>query len=240
MGWPNNQHLVFMPGMDGTGLSAEPLMKLIPPDVAFTIVRYPTDKLLSFEETVECAAKQFPPGIPPVVVAESFSGPVAIKLIASGCVQAKYLILCATFAKSPHPLLLKLSRSLGITSLIKPEMPKLFFKVFLGKGFAKSLAPMWQRVHATVPARVLDHRLGIINRIDVTAWLDKLLIPCLYLQATEDRVVPSSCLSSFIKYIPNLEIRRIKGPHFILQAQPLACLTAIEEFMGRHVQEIVN
>ena len=75
MGWPNNQHLVFMPGMEGTGLSAEPLMKLIPSDVAFTIVRYPTDKLLSFEETVECAAKQFPPGIPPVVVAESFSGP---------------------------------------------------------------------------------------------------------------------------------------------------------------------
>ena len=215
-------------------------MKLIPSDVAFTIVRYPTDKLLSFEETVECAAKQFPPGIPPVVVAESFSGPVAIKSIASGCVQAEYLLLCATFAKSTNPLLLKLSRSFGTTSLIKPEMPKLFFKIFLGREFAKSLVPMWQRVHAAVPARVLDHRLGIINRVDVTAWLDKLLIPCLYLQATEDRVVPSLYLSFFIKYISNLEIRKIKGPHFILQAQPLACLTAIEEFIGRHVQEITN
>jgi pimeloyl-[acyl-carrier protein] methyl ester esterase len=240
MVFPKDEQLVFLPGMDGTGLSAEPLMKLIPPDVAVTIVRYPTDKPLSFEETLECAAKQFPPGIAPIVVAESFSGPVAIKLIASGCVQAKYLILCATFAKSPHPILLKLSRSLGITSLIKPEMPKLFFKVFLGKEFAESLAPMWRRVHANVPPHILDHRLGIINRVDVTGWLDKLLIPCLYLQATEDRVVPSSCLSSFIKYIPNLEIRKIKGPHFILQAQPLACLTAIEEFMGRHMQELTN
>jgi pimeloyl-[acyl-carrier protein] methyl ester esterase len=234
MAFPKNEQLVFLPGLDGTGLSAEPLVKLIAPDVALTIVRYPTDKLLSFEETVDCAAKQFPSGIAPVVVAESFSGPVAIKLIASGRVQAKYLILCATFVKSPHPLLLKLSRSLGITSLIKPEMPALFFKVFLGKGFAKSLAPMWQRVHANVPARALDHRLGIINRVDVTAWLDKLSIPCLYLQATEDRIVPSSCLSSFIKYIPDLEIRKIKAPHFILQAQPQACLMAIEEFMERH------
>ena len=234
MAFPKNHHLVFLPGLDGTGLSAEPLMKLIPSDVAVTIVRYPADRLLSFEETIECAAKHFPAGVAPVVIAESFSGPVAIQLIASGRVPAKGLILCATFARSPHPLLLKISRRLGVTSFIKPEMPKHFFKVLLGEEFAESLAPLWKRVHAGVSARVLDHRLGIISRVDVTRWLGKLSIPCLYLQATADRIIPSSCLADLVKSIPDLEIKRIKGPHFILQAQPQASLTAIEKFMERH------
>lgn len=233
MAFPKNEHLVFLPGLDGTGLSAEPLMKFIPSDVAFTIVRYPTDKLLSFEETVACAAGQFPAGIVPVVIAESFSGPVAVQLVVSGLVRAKCLILCATFARSPHPFLFKISRLLGITSLLKPEMPEYFFKVFLGKEFVESLAPLWRSVHAGVPAQIMNHRLGIISQVDVRPWLEKILIPCLYLQATGDRIVPSSCLADFHKYIPDLEVKRVNGPHFILQAQPQACLTAIEEFLKR-------
>jgi pimeloyl-[acyl-carrier protein] methyl ester esterase len=234
MTFAKNVHLVFMPGLDGTGLSAGPLMNLIPPQVTRTIVHYPTDKLLSFAETVECAAEQFPPGIAPVVIAESFSGPVAIQLIASGLVQAGCLILCATFARSPHPLLFKVLRGLGITSLIRPEMPKLFFNIFLGREFAGSLAPLWRRAHADVPVGTLNHRLGIINRVDVTMWLNRLTIPCLYLQATADRIVPSSCFTVLAKHMADMEIRRIRGPHFILQAQPQACLAAIEEFVERY------
>ena len=87
-------------------------------------------------------------------------------------------------------------------------------------------------MHADVPARVMDHRLKIINQVDVTKWLKKLPVPCCYLQATDDRIVRSSCLADFENCIPNLEIKRIKAPHFILQAQPRECLNAIEEFIS--------
>ena len=123
MKWLSNQHLVFMPGLDGTGLSFEPILPLLPADAKITIVRYPTDKLLSFEETVECAAAQIPAGNPPVVIAESFSGPVAIQMIGSRRVKAKALILCATFAKSPRPIVWRLMRFLRLPLLIRPNMP---------------------------------------------------------------------------------------------------------------------
>lgn len=117
MKWLSNQHLVLMPGLDGTGLSFEPLLPFLPADAKITIIRYPTDKLLSFEETVECAAEQIPAGNPPVVIAESFSGPVAIQMIGSGRVQAKALILCATFAKSPRPIVWRIMRFLRLPLL---------------------------------------------------------------------------------------------------------------------------
>jgi pimeloyl-[acyl-carrier protein] methyl ester esterase len=225
------QNIVFMPGLDGTGLSAEPLLKLISSDTTVTVICYPTDKQLSFPDILECAAEQFPAGIMPVVIAESFSGPVAIELIASGRVQAKCLILCATFARAPRPILFRISRFFGLAKLIRPVMPQHFFRIFLGKEYMQSLIPLWERVHAGVAPHVLNHRLGLINSVDVTKWLEKLSVPCCYLQATNDRVVPSSCLIDMEKGISGLVTKKIKGPHFILQAEPQACLIAIEEFL---------
>jgi pimeloyl-[acyl-carrier protein] methyl ester esterase len=233
MKYLRDQSLILMPGLDGTGLSFEPFLKFIPDDVNVTVVRYPADKLLSFEETVEYAATQVAPGPPRIVIAESFSGPVAVQMIASGRIRAKALVLCATFAKSPHPVIWPVIRFLRLPLLIRPEMPALFFKIIMGDNkLIASLRPLWKKVHADVPARVMDHRLGLINRVDVTKSLKKLSLPCLYLQATDDRVVSSSCLVDFERHIPHLVIKRIKAPHFILQARPRACLEAIEQFMS--------
>jgi pimeloyl-ACP methyl ester carboxylesterase len=229
----SNQILVFMPGLDGTGLSFEPILPLLPTDAKITIVRYPKDKLLSFEETVECAAAQIPAGDPPIIIAESFSGPVAIQMIGSGRIKAKALILCATFAKSPRPIVWRIMRFLRLPLLIRPDMPKRFFKTVIGDDkLIAELMPLWKKVHANVPARIMDHRLKMINQVDVTKWLEKLEVPCCYLQATNDKIVPSSCAADFKRYTPLLEVKSINAPHFILQAQPQACLDAIEEFIS--------
>jgi pimeloyl-[acyl-carrier protein] methyl ester esterase len=228
----NKHHLVFMPGLDGTGLSFEPLLPLLAKDTKYTIVRYPTDKLLSFREIVECAVAQIPVGDPPVVIAESFSGPVAVWMIASGKTEAKALVLCATCAASPHPLLWRIVRLLKLPLLIRPDMPKMFFRIVIGDDkLITELGPLWKKVHADVPARIMAHRLSILNNMDITAELGKLRLPCLYLQATKDRIVPSSCLKDFSRGIGHLKVKLIKAPHFILQARPQECIRAIEEFL---------
>jgi pimeloyl-[acyl-carrier protein] methyl ester esterase len=233
MEYLRDQSFILMPGLDGTGLSFEPFLKFIPDNVHITVIRYPTDKLLSFEETVECAAAQVFPGQPGVVIAESFSGPVAVEMIASGRVAAKALVLCATFAKSPHPIIWSIIRFLRLSRLIRADMPALFFKIVLGDNrLIASLVPLWKKVHADVPAQTMEHRLGLINQVDVTSSLKKLSLPCLYLQATDDWIVSSSSLTDFKRNIPHLLIQRIKAPHFVLQAAPQACLEAIEQFIS--------
>jgi len=222
-----------MPGMDGTGISFAPLGRLLPEDVSVKIITYPTDRLLSFEETVHCAGDQIRDRYEEaIVIAESFSGPVAIELVGSGRIKIKALVLCSTFARSPRPVLFKLMTYLPLELLIILPFPKLLFKHLVegGEASADLFASMWQRIKVQVHADVLVHRLKLISRMDVRRWLWKLTIPCLFIQASSDRSVPGASLSDFTQAVANLRVRRIKGPHYILQAEPERCLEAIQAF----------
>ena len=231
----SGQTIVFLPGIDGTGISFEPLGEVLPQDINVKVIRYPADKLLNFEETVQCAKDQIQSDQKDVIViAESFSGPVAIALVGSGQLKAKCLILCSTFAKSPRPVLLKILSYLPLELLIRLPFPKFLLKHVVegGKEATDLFLAMWQRVKDLVPAKTLVHRLKVISQVDVRGWLPKLTIPCCYIQATSDRAVPASSLFDFTETISDLRVKRIKGPHFILQAQPQASLTAIQNFVG--------
>jgi pimeloyl-ACP methyl ester carboxylesterase len=231
----SGQTIVFLPGIDGTGISFEPLGEVLPQDINVKVIRYPVDKLLNFEETVQFAKDQLQSDQKDVIViAESFSGPVAIALVGSGQLKAKCLILCSTFAKSPRPVLLKILSYLPLEFLIRLPFPKFLLKHMVegGEEATDLFLGMWQRVKTLVPAKTLVHRLKVVNQVDVRGWLPKLTIPCCYIQATSDRTVPASSLSDFTETISDLRVKRIKGPHFILQAQPQASLTAIQNFVG--------
>ena len=230
----DKEHIVLMPGLDGTGKSFEPLLPLVAAGARVTTVRYPADRPLSFDETVACAASQIPKDMPLVVIAESFSGPVAVRMIASGLIRPKALVLCATFARSPHPVLWRIVRFLRLPLVIRPEMPRSFFRFVIGPDhLIDALLPLWKKVHEGVPSRILDSRLALINATDVTSDLPGLTLPCLYLQASKDRVVPASCLKNIARRIPHLQVISIEAPHFILQAAPRDCLQAIENFLKR-------
>ncbi len=117
--------IIFLPGLDGTGISFEPLAQVLPLDVNVKVIRYPRDGFLSFEETVRYAMDQIPPDTEDgIVLAESFSGPVAIALVGSGRLRAKCLILCSTFAKSPRPALMKVFSYLPLELLIRFPFPR--------------------------------------------------------------------------------------------------------------------
>ncbi len=232
----SGQTIIFLPGIDGTGISFEPFRAVLPHDVHVNIIRYPTDRLLSFEEMVCSAKRQFhshQKGA--IILAESFSGLVAIALVGSRQIEAKCLILCSTFARSPRPVLLRVFGYLPLEPLIKLPLPVFIFKLMIGcdEEAAKLFLAMWRKVKALVPAKVLIHRLKLISQVDVRGWLSKISIPCLYIQATADRSVPPSSLFDYVESVLDLRVRRIRGPHFILQAEPKASLEAIENFVGR-------
>ena len=216
--------------MDGTGISFEPLSKFLPADTAAIVVRYPADRLLSFEETVACAYDQIK-GEQDILLAESFSGPVAISLVASGRLKVKGLILCATFAKAPRRTILKMLSWLPLELGLKLPFQRVLLRLILGDRKAiDTLFPIWRRLKTTVPARVLAHRVRLLSLIDVRHLLPELTIPCWYIQATEDRLLPSSVFD-FVQGIPHLVVKKVTGPHFILQAEPEASAAIINEFI---------
>jgi pimeloyl-[acyl-carrier protein] methyl ester esterase len=232
MSWPRELGLVFLPGLDGTGLSFEPLRPFLPSDIDLTVVRYPADRLLSFDDTVECAADQIPAGEAKVVLAESFSGPVAVRLLSSGRVRAKCLILCCTFVRPPRPLLLQMGKLLPLSYLMRIPVPEFILRRMLGGDDLYELRrPLYDRIRKEVPSEILAHRLRVLSDLDVSPCLRSLSLPCCYIQATEDWIVPPRCLSPFREALSNLYVRHVRGPHTILQARPEECLSIIEEFL---------
>lgn len=221
--------------MDGTGISFEPLKRILPHETRIEVVQYPKDRCLSFEETLQCARDQVKHlEEDAIVIAESFSGPVAVRLVGSGQLKAKCLVLCATFARSPRPHLWKALSCPLFAVLARLPFPAFLLKLMVegGEETADLFLSMWRSVKAQVPARVLAHRLRILSGVDVRGWLPGIAVPCLYIQAVSDRSVPASALFDFMEQVHDLRVRRIKGPHFILQARPRECLEAIEDFLG--------
>jgi len=77
-------------------------------DVTTPVVRYVAE--LTLDEYVESAGKALPDRC--VLIAESFSGPVAISLAARHPGKVRCLVLCATFAVSPFRTLLRAAKFL--------------------------------------------------------------------------------------------------------------------------------
>ena len=88
---------LLLPGLDGTGKLFEPFTAQTPSGSSCDVVNYPVDCELSYAEYSELITSDSIPDEPFVIVAESFSGPVAV-LVASARPSALVgVVLCNTF-----------------------------------------------------------------------------------------------------------------------------------------------
>ena len=89
---------LLLPGLDGTGKLFEPFTKHTPHDSGCVVASYPTDRKLSYPECAELIVSDFIPDDEFVIVAESFSGPVAVLVASTRPSTLVGVVLCNTFA----------------------------------------------------------------------------------------------------------------------------------------------
>src|SRR3981081_958267 len=97
--------LLVLPGMDGTGQLLQPFVEAIGARARCTICAYPTHTALDYDQLTKLVEQSVPRNEPWVILAESFSGPIAVKIAAANPRGLKGVILCASFVKNPLPLL---------------------------------------------------------------------------------------------------------------------------------------
>jgi pimeloyl-[acyl-carrier protein] methyl ester esterase len=233
-----NLKLVLLPGLDGTGDLFQPLLNEIQEDINVFVVRYPSKRLLTYWQLVNYVAEQLPKNNPLIILAESFSGPLAVDLFSSTHQNVKGVIFCATFAKVPRPFLLQLAKILPLSAILGLPIPHSMIRFFcVGKEAPDSLITQFQAVLHKVEPLILTQRLKMLANVNVISALTHIKIPCCYIQATDDRLVPSNNIKPFQTILPHLIIHKINGPHFILQAKPVACAKAIKEFL-KHISKM--
>ena len=223
--------LVLLPGMDGTGLMFKPFLRAL---TGFEprVVRYP-QALTSYAACAAFARAQLPVDRPFLLLGESFSGPVAIALAAERPAGLQGVILCVTFARNPLP---KLAWATPLLRALPPmQLPvPLLRRLLLGlrpsaelTGLATSL--LQQLSPATVKGRILA-----AAAIDHTALLQQIQVPILALRASRDRLIPRATTDWIRAHRPDLDIVTLKGPHWLLQTRPEACVQAIQDFVRRN------
>jgi pimeloyl-ACP methyl ester carboxylesterase len=149
--------------------------------------------------------------------------------------QIKGVIFAACFAAPPRPVLLELARLLPLAAIMRIRPPTWLTKHYcLGQDAKPSTIQLLRDALSAVQPGVLAGRL--MELADIRSILGEIALPCCYIQATEDRLVPENAVDAFKTIAPDIEIRRVDGPHFILQARPGECAEIIGEFLRRRMR----
>lgn len=221
----------MLPGLDGTGLLFRPLVATLS-GVETKVVSYPNDKSLSLDEHARWVVRQLPGG-KAVLLAESFSGLVALRVLQEVPSRIDAVIFVGAFAEPPRPLLLRLAPVVSRAGPLMRNTPAFLLRQFcLGRDATVSQLNLLREALAAVPPQVLSSRLALIGARQ--AWgKGKFGVPCLYLQASDDRLVPARAAEWFRGRFERLELERVDRPHFLLQTNPRECAQRISEFSAR-------
>jgi len=164
-----------------------------------------------------------------VILGESFSGPIAVRLASKPEGELLGIVLVASFVTPPA---LRLWRHLPWRLLFRSPWFRWWSKGILS-GSATELA---QRIHEAirlVPSDTLAARVRSILSIDVRAELAATTCPMLYIQAGRDLVVPRRCLRVVISVRPDVVVERLDTRHCVLQLTPVASWAILEHFVRR-------
>ena len=221
--------LVLLPGMDGTGTLFQPLIEEIGGFFNIKVVQYPTQEALGYEELEELVLKALPTDAPFLLLGESFSGPIAISIAAAQPAGLVGLILCSTFATNPRPLL---SAFRPLVNALPPRLAPvaLLDYLLLGRHSTRALRLAIASAVAQISSSAFGARLDAVHSVNVLRKLKLISAPVLYLQAAEDRVVPSTAASSIQKELPTARVVPIDAPHCLLQVAPGNAASIIKLF----------
>lgn len=229
---PSLPVLILLPGLDGTGKLFANFIHAVGAEVHARIIGYPTDDPMGYEELEHRVRAALPQDRQFVLLGESFSGPIAIRIAATAPTGLVGVILCGTFARNPYPLLAwagPLAFLLPIKSLPRWVRAPLMW----GSTTVTRAPKQAERAIASVASAVVRRRIAAILTVDASESLRRIKVPALILYARNDRVVPYAATQWLAAHMPSGELVSIEGPHLLLQANPQECAAHVLEFLRK-------
>lgn len=160
--------LVLLPGLDGTGRLFVDFVAALGAEVEVTVASYPTDTPLGYAELTAVARSFLPPDQPFFLLAESFSGPIAISIAQSSPPGLLGVALCCSFARNPLPVLAPARPLLGIVPVDALPVALLSFFV-LGRFHRLRFVPRWRAL-----SQPLLQRFSGRERVPFCRWMFRL------------------------------------------------------------------
>lgn len=219
----------MLPGLDGTGQLLTAAANLAWGGMKPVPFRLPSRGSQDYGTLARQIAGQLPDGAW-VIMAESFSTPLALHLAAGHPGQVRALVLVAGFCAAPQ------APGLGwlpLRPLFALSPPGFFLRKFLaGPDAPQELVDELAQTLRKVPAATLADRLRTALALREKDCPPVRGIPTLLLQARRDTVIPWEAQSQLERHLPDATVEWIDGPHLLLQTRPEACRDAVLGFLA--------
>lgn len=226
--------LILLPGMDGTAELFGDFASALPPEFKATVVRYPRDFFLPYCELLKLIQSTCSVSERFVIVAESYSTPLAILFAATNPPNPAGVVLCAGFATTPVKGWRRWVLSTVVPILFRFKIPEIAARSLLaGKDAPYSLVAKFGAAVRSVMPEVMAARIREVLKCDAQPELARVTAPILYIRATRDRVVSSSSFDEIRQVLPNVELAEIDAPHLLLQREPEKAAAIVAEFVNR-------
>ena len=221
--------VVILPGLDGTATLLEAFCsRLGALGISARAVAYPTDRALGYSELEPLVRSQLPSSGRFVLLGESFSGPLAIRIAAAPPPGLAGLVLSTTFASAPVLALSPLAPLVRFAPA-RPPMPLLAWTL-LGPWATPELQTQLAVALRSVAPAVLRTRAAAAMRANVADLLPLVRVPVLQLVAAQDRLLSPSTSTALAKHLPSCRTVRVPGPHLLLQTATQPCAQEVAAF----------
>jgi pimeloyl-[acyl-carrier protein] methyl ester esterase len=217
--------LVLTPGLDGTGLLFNRFVVALPSNIRTHIIDYPRAAASLDEHAAAVAARL--PSDRVTLLAESFSGIVALHLLSNREVSVEKIIFVASFGSAPQPYLKAFAFLLPTMLRLIPLIPMAAWRYLCLSAKTPASDIAWVKgAIAQVPPNVLAHRLKLVASAKIRDG-ERIDVPAYYIQAEGDRLVPHTAAEQLRQVFPHFTLLHVPGPHFLLQSSPTVCAQLI-------------
>ena len=227
MNWTDTT-LVMLPGLDGTANLYSKVLELDWNGMPATALALPNEGPQDYDALAKAIIPTLPQG-DVVLLAESFSTPLAILIAASEGSRVKALVMVAGFCSSPQPSGLGWLPLLPLFSLTPPAF--LLKQVLADENSPPDLLDSLARSIRQTPAATLAERARVVLALRESDCPDLRGVPMLLLQARQDRVIPWDAQSQLERHFPDATCHWINGPHLLLQTRTQECRDAVVGFL---------
>lgn len=225
--------LLLLPGLEGSGDLFAGLAEALGPAHKVEIVRYPAS-CRTYVDASSIVRQALSRLRPLLIVAESFSTPLAIQIAADAHSDVAGLVLCNGFVANPLSGIESMMASVSAPWLFRMPLNSVAVRTFLvGPDASDELVRAVQSAVAPVSPSVLCARLHAVMHCDAREASSRIQVPTLYLHAQRDRLIGEAGLKQILRIRPDVQVTRIDGPHLLLQKEPQRCAEVILQFLDR-------
>lgn len=219
----------LLPGLHGTSTLFDPLVRMLVGQPV-ECVCYPLDIPQSYESLTDWLINSLDWTKPRVIIAESFSGPLAINMTAEFPYSVKALVLAASFCSSPSNPSLAI---LPLRPLMMLTPPLAAIRHFLIGDDSSSLeSKQLQHIVSSIPSKILSERIRAILTLQSSDCPSLTETPMLILQASHDNLIPWDTQNQLCMHYEHAICHWLESPHLLLQRCPRECYTLISHFLS--------